>query len=124
MSAQKPHPDSGAYWAMELRAVGADAVEEIAAQLAQFQDIESLGTNVLSGISELLARAVRRRLLRKALAQTDWSPVKAARLLRMSSGPSQITKMVRDLDLLDEYAAGRAKSASAKARGGRPRTTP
>jgi hypothetical protein len=99
---------------------GADAVKGAREALLEFagSGLES-STNALSTLGDLLSWQLRRRVLRATLVANEWNLSRTAFALSIPNGPSPVKRMIRDLELQDEYDA--AIAAGKYNRGGRPR---
>jgi hypothetical protein len=74
--------------------------------------------NAVTAAGQAASYGARQAVLRAILEQVGWNLTRAAEVLRMG-GAGSVVKMLRDLDLQDEYRAARQAGSGNKR--GRPR---
>lgn len=108
-------PGDGAYWFDNILRYGTDAVREAAARLVESEDLDSLGTNTLSAIGNLVSIAMRRSLLLAELEKNDWNLTRTSEVFRLGSS-GNVLRLIRDLGLSDAYAEARQRGKAPKGR--------
>lgn len=118
-----PEITDGVRWYERVMLLGADALLEAGADLAECEDLRALGVNTLSAIGNLFSVSMRRTLLLRSLRFHGWNMPKVAEDFRLG-GTTHVLRAIKDLGLEKELAQARAaglvRRGGARPSAGRP----
>lgn len=106
----------GAAWVSDALCFGPGALAVAAADLLEAGDLSDKGASTLAFIGDLVANALKRKILQQQCVRTGWNLSHVADRLRIR-GPGNVLREIRKLGLEEEYtAAKKAGKALGKTR--------
>jgi hypothetical protein len=100
--------DDGADWRATFLAMSFAALLKSAGTLIECEDLQSLGSNTLSSVGNIVSDAIRRALLLWVLDENHWNMTTVGQVLRLGTA-SHVLRAIKDLGLESELDDARKK---------------